>query len=384
MQETQCEPLQHGDVVVKRGDKLDDIWDRPPHTAAKHELLGMYLDAWFAIFGQSNRGRAVYLDGFAGPGSYKGGEDGSPILAVKRLLGHSAFDRLTDTEFVFAFNEGDTARHAELCEAIERLKEPYGDEWPKSVQIADPQNLEFGQFANEIIASLKGKRLAPTLFFIDPFGYSDVSMKQVAELLKYPACDLLIYFDFNSANRFATAGNVDHLFEEYFGSGAYKNAPPAGDPRRAEYLHDCYEAGLRSICNMSHIQSFAMETDGGRVGYYLFFCTNDLQAFDRMKAAMWKIDPSGAFRFSDRFAGQDVLFGPEQSTGPLRDAMLHKFTGETVRVPDISRWVVEETPFHSGQLKRATLQPMERRGEIVVQRPHARAQFNDQVTVMFA
>jgi three-Cys-motif partner protein len=370
-------------VSVKRGDKLDDIWDRPPHTAAKHELLAMYLDAWFAIFGQSNRGRAVYLDGFAGPGSYKGGEDGSPILAVKRLLEHRAFDRLAGTEFVFAFNEGDPTRHAELCRAIERLKEPYGDAWPKSIQIVEPTNLEFGQFANGIIASLEGKQLAPTFFFIDPFGYRDISMKQVAEVLKYPACDLLIYFDFNSANRFATAGNVDHLFEEYFGSDAYKNAPPAGDPRRAEYLHDCYEAGLRSICKMSHIQSFAMETDGGRVGYYLFFCTNDLQAFDRMKAAMWKIDPSGGFRFSDKFAGQNVLFGPQQSTAPLRHAILKNFAGRTVRVPEISRWVIEATPFHSGQLKRATLQPMEKQGEIAVHRPHSRAQFNNDVTVTF-
>ncbi len=255
---------------------------------------------------------------------------------------------------------------------------------PSNVQIVEPENKDFSQFANEVIASLKGKRLAPTFFFVDPFGYSDVSMKQISELLSYPACDLLIYFDFNSANRFATAGNVDHLFEEYFGSDAYKNAPPAGDPRRAEYLHDCYETGLRTICDIANIQSFAMETAGGRVGYYLFFCTNDTQAFDRMKAAMWKIDPTGDFRFSDKFAGMDVPFGPDGSTAPLREAMLIHFAGRTVRVPDIVTWVIKETPFYSGQVKRATLKPMEDKGEIVVMRPHPRAQFNDQVTVKFA
>lgn len=368
---------------MRRGDKLDDIWDRPPHTAAKHELLGMYLDAWFAIFGQSNQSRVVYLDGFAGPGSYKGGEDGSPILAVRRLLNHSARDRLTRTEYVFAFNEGDAARHTELCEAVAKLKAEHRAEWPNNVKIPDPRKLEFGEFAGEVIASLKGQPLAPTFFFIDPFGYSDVSMKQIAELLHYPACDLLIYFDFNSANRFATAGNVDHLFEEYFGSDAYKNAPPAGDARRAEFLHDCYETGLRTICKMANIQSFAMEIDGGRVGYYLFFCTNDTQAFDRMKAAMWKIDSTGEYRFSDKFAGMDVLFGTEGSTGPLRKAMLAQFAGKTVRVPDVVDWVIKETPFHSGQVKRATLKPMETDGDILVSRPHSRAQFNDQVAVSF-
>ncbi len=111
---------------MKRGDQLGDTWDCPPHTAAKHELLGKYLDAWFAIFGQSGQGRVLYLDGFAGPGSYKGGEDGSPMLAARRLLNHSAFDRLAGTEYVFAFNEGDSARHAQLCEAVQKLKAEYG------------------------------------------------------------------------------------------------------------------------------------------------------------------------------------------------------------------------------------------------------------------
>ena len=368
---------------MKRGDKLGDLWDRPSHTAAKHELLGMYLDAWFAIFGQSSQSRVVYLDGFAGPGSYKGGEDGSPILAVRRLLNHSAFDRLRSTQYVFAFNEGDAARHAELCDAVARLKREYGPEWPTNLRIPDPTNLEFSQFADNVLTSLQGRPLAPTFFFIDPFGYRDVSMKQIGDLLNYRACDLLIYFDFNSANRFATAGNVDHWFEEYFGSDAYKSAPPAGDPRRPEYLHNCYETGLRTICNMSHIQSFAMETSNGRVGHYLFFCTNDTQAFDRMKAAMWKIDSTGKFRFSDKFAGMDVLFGPQGSTGPLRKAMQTQFAGQTVRVPDIVDWVIRKTPFHGGQVKRATLKVMEADGDIIVSRPHARAQFNDQVSVFF-
>jgi hypothetical protein len=38
-------------------------------------------------------GRNIYIDGFAGPGRYKGGEDGSPIIALKALLEHPHFKK---------------------------------------------------------------------------------------------------------------------------------------------------------------------------------------------------------------------------------------------------------------------------------------------------
>lgn len=59
----------------------ETVWPLEPHTAAKHALLKNYLGAWFPILA-SARGRVVFLDGFAGPGHYDGGEPGSPIIAL--------------------------------------------------------------------------------------------------------------------------------------------------------------------------------------------------------------------------------------------------------------------------------------------------------------
>ena len=61
------------------------VWEISPHTVAKHQLLTGYLDAWYPIIAKYNK-RVAFIDGFAGPGIYKGGEDGSPILALRRLL----------------------------------------------------------------------------------------------------------------------------------------------------------------------------------------------------------------------------------------------------------------------------------------------------------
>jgi three-Cys-motif partner protein len=47
------------------------IWEIEPHTQAKHEILSRYLDAWFPILASWNT-KVLYIDGFAGPGTYKG------------------------------------------------------------------------------------------------------------------------------------------------------------------------------------------------------------------------------------------------------------------------------------------------------------------------
>jgi len=60
----------------------DTIWPIEPHTSAKHQILRKYLDAWLPILGRHNS-RIVYIDGFAGPGEYSGGEPGSPIIALE-------------------------------------------------------------------------------------------------------------------------------------------------------------------------------------------------------------------------------------------------------------------------------------------------------------
>jgi three-Cys-motif partner protein len=67
---------------------LGTVWNLDPHTAKKHEILRRYFDAWLPIMASWN-GRVVYIDGFAGPGQYSKGEDGSPIVVLKAARDHT-------------------------------------------------------------------------------------------------------------------------------------------------------------------------------------------------------------------------------------------------------------------------------------------------------
>src|SRR5258708_4242751 len=81
-------------------DTLPTIWDAQPHTLAKHAILRRYLEPWFPILTRQASRRThrsgvpanreiLFVDGFAGPGEYSNGKEGSPVIALKAALNHT-------------------------------------------------------------------------------------------------------------------------------------------------------------------------------------------------------------------------------------------------------------------------------------------------------
>ena len=61
------------------------LWERDPHTAAKHTLLRRYMSAWFPIMAKQFRDIGItFFDGFAGPGEYTNAQDSSPAIAMEQ------------------------------------------------------------------------------------------------------------------------------------------------------------------------------------------------------------------------------------------------------------------------------------------------------------
>ncbi len=161
------------------------VWELEPQTKAKHELLRRYLGAWFPILttGGFNR-RVVFLDGFAGPGNYKSGEPGSPIIAIDTLVKHKVFKDFDHTEFVFIFIEPDGERFASLEAELTKYWAARSGGQPENVKV-QTQNDTFEAVASHIVDYMREqkKHLAPTLAFVDPFGWKGVPLALIADLL---------------------------------------------------------------------------------------------------------------------------------------------------------------------------------------------------------
>src|SRR3989442_3699205 len=168
------------------------VWPMPDHTRAKHRLLRHYLSGWYPILGRGS-GRIIYLDAFAGPGVYVGGEPGSPIVALDTLLSHRQLPSLNTCEFRFNFLEPHPGRLAELRRQLERYQAASGG-WPANVYVrADPSTFE--EKAAEILAYLKREALPlpPTFAFIDPFGPKGLPMRLISRLLDAEKCEVCVH-----------------------------------------------------------------------------------------------------------------------------------------------------------------------------------------------
>ena len=115
-------------------DDLPAIWGRAAHTSAKHQILQTYLKAWIPIMSRQSyrvgamRSELLFVDGFAGPGCYSGGEDGSPLLAIKSVLSHPS---PLPIPIAFLFIEEDLER----CEILRGNLERYAQEIQNSPSI---------------------------------------------------------------------------------------------------------------------------------------------------------------------------------------------------------------------------------------------------------
>lgn len=185
------------------------IWDLEPHSRAKHEILRRYMQAWMAILGQSGYPELVYIDGFAGPGRYSRGEDGSPIIALKVAVDRQARIGATIT---FLFVEDREDRASVLGQIVDEIERPRRF----SVRVAGTTfEQAVGSFLDE--HDRKGQRPPPIFAFIDPFGWSGVPFGLVRRIMSFTSCECLITFMYEEINRFIGNPQQESNFEAFFG-----------------------------------------------------------------------------------------------------------------------------------------------------------------------
>ena len=110
-----------------------------------------------------------------------------------------------------------------------------------------------------------------------------------------------------------------------------------------------------------------MHDQDNRTIYYLFFATNNPRGHEKMKEAMWKVDPMGDFRFSDATnPSQTLLFDGLPTAAPLADDISARFcsTGQ-ILVERVESYVNEQSAY-LGKHMREALQQLESEGRLRV------------------
>jgi len=317
------------------------IWEIESHTLAKHSILEEYLKAWFPILTKWND-RIVYLDGFAGPGVYRGGEEGSPLIAIRTALDANILN--PNSKITFLFIDNDQARTTVLRQIL-------------TDRITLPNNMTYevitANFADELNQTLDGieqdgHNLAPTFAFIDPFGYGGFPMELVTRLLNYRSCEVLITFMDGFVNRFLDPSH-ENTVNGLFGTDEWQQARQIPTTtRRIDFLLELYNNQLKTRVGTKFVRTFRMTDENERIIYDLIFATKHPKGMEVMKKAMEKVMSKGNYRFSDRSTpGQSVMLDFIDKDWQVKDGadrVFDKFRGQKVSSGVIRDFVLGETP----------------------------------------
>jgi hypothetical protein len=131
---------------------------------------------------------------------------------------------------------------------------------------------------------------------------------------------------------------------------------------RRSFLKALYQHQLQSGAGIRHVLAFEMRNMTGNLDYLLFFGTNSLKGLAKMKEAMWKVDSSTGFTFSDATdPRQEIVFGREPDRGDVRRRLFAEYAGRTVTVEEIERFMLVSTPYRETHYK-PVLKELEREG----------------------
>lgn len=378
-------------------DSSPTVWPMTDHTRAKHAILQGYLQAWLWILtrqaaklaGRSGRAanrRVLFIDGFAGPGVYEGGEPGSPVIAIRTAVAHpDKFPALVEMQFVEARKD-----------RLDRLREVLVPE-VESVQKRDDVRVLSPVLGDcdSVLKSLlddhedRGLKFGPALAFLDQFGYGAVSMSLIGRILRLPQCETFTYLNYREMNRWLIDPDKEPGFDRAFGGPEWRECRKLPEAQRRSRLLDLYKEALRTRGGAKYATSFLMFDHNDRPLYWLIFCTNHIRGLEKMKESMWKVDGTGGFKFSDHDDPSQLrLLADSFDQEWLAEELRTKLRGQTMSAAKIVEYVLTNTPCYRF---RDALKKLETEGAIsIVKQPPKRRPCTfpdeklDQIEVQFA
>ena len=275
---------------------------------------------------------------------------------LSTLLINHRYD-LSSSELVYLFIEEREDRYNHLQSVIQRV------EIPSHVKIQTICGT-FAEHMAEVIDSLGDKFLAPAFVMIDPFGVRGIPFDLIKRLASYQKSEFLISFMYEPIARWLAQPEFAPHLDALFGRFDWRDAVgmPAVEKRR--FLLDLYLGQLRAA-GMRYARSFTMLNEGGRTEYFLIFATRHIEGLRAIKHAMWTVNPSGSFQFSDQTNPEQLtLFQDQPDFAQLKNLIVRKFDRSIASIDQIEFFVLTETAFRETHVRQPVLVPMEKEKKI--------------------
>jgi three-Cys-motif partner protein len=341
------------------------LWKLDRHTAAKHELLAAYLSAWVPIFqhGYGKEKHLVFIEGFAGPGIYEDGEPGSPQVMLKT---HAAARTQPDSHLHCFFVEANPKRAKRLDEEMESWRTAQAGQPQRHIHvICGSYEDEYAGIRDQVKALGSGAVFA----FLDPFGAVGNDPELAVNLIMRPRTEALVYLPVERFAALMKTPEIQGVLHGIFGDDRWRPLLELPHGERTDALVQMYRErlaggapGRQSKC---WVETFRLRPDNGSNAYCLFFATKHPVAVEKMRAAMWKVDPIEGREFDAR-PGTGAQKPLPTWQPMLADELAARFGGPGGVFAFEAAWqyVLDEHPPFDKQRLREALDWLKQRGRL--------------------
>jgi three-Cys-motif partner protein len=328
-----------------------ELWRAQPHTLAKIELVGRYIERWVAIVARGFPGKSMLIiDGFAGPGVYADGQIGSPIAILKGA----------SKSLAVALRSKEWRAREIYVELIERDADAFQSlvEQTDNVQVPPQIHLTCrrGAFSSELANITAAYPWAfahgsPLFAFVDPFGPKGVPFTTVRTILASGTSELFLNLDADGIARiesYKVQGNLK-LLNDIFGDDEWIQEidQSANFRTRCQQFARAYRSRLFRIPGVKYSFAFEMQQSSGLSEYFLVFATKHQRGIEKMKEEMRRLGQAGTFTFRDALSGQQALFR-DDSAVIWAPKLRAEFVGRAeVSWQEVVDFTLNETPFVS-------------------------------------
>jgi three-Cys-motif partner protein len=300
--------------------------EQTEQSQIKAAIVSKYFWAWAKIItgylkGAKKDTSIQYIDLFAGPGRYRDGAKSTPILILEQAVADPLFrDNLTAI-----FNDKDDANTSTLMAEINAI--------PDIDTLASPPRVYTNEVGDEVVKMFEQLNLVPTLMFVDPWGYSGLSLRLINSVLKDWACECIFFFNYNRINMGLSNKAVKEHMEALFGeeraaelSERLKGMPPGR--RELTIVEEICQA-VKQMGGKFVLPFTFKNEKGTRTSHHLIFVSKHPLGYGIMKEIMTKESSSApmgvpTFAYNPAEREQKLLYGLG-SPGELEAVLLDRF-----------------------------------------------------------
>lgn len=309
--------------------------------------------------------RIAYIDLFAGAGRYKDGSKSTPVKVLETAIADPDLRNM----LVSIFNDADTENVNSLQQAIDLI--PCVENLKYRPQIL---NHEVG---DNVVKTFQERRLVPTLFFVDPWGYKGLSLQLINSVVKDWGCDCIFFFNYNRINMGLSNDAVKEHMNALFGkvrADQVREKLNKLNPQEREL--SVVEAICEALKEMGgqYVLPFRFRHEiGNRTSHHLIFVSKHVKGYEIMKEIMAKesseqMQGVPSFEYNPATLQQPLLFELTRPLEELESMLLDKFSGRSMTMKEVYDQHHVGKPYISKNYKTA-LGNLEAQNKIVADPP---------------